>query len=127
MTFSITRLYSDKQGHSRFEDVDVVFAPEDPPLGATSVSEQLSAAAVLFARAKAGGGHGEQPEDQRQLAVGISGTAEITASGETRTFGRGDVLLIEDTEGFGHSSRTTDGFVAAIIVLAPPPDRPCTR
>ena len=42
---------------------------------------------------------------------------EVTATGETRIFGPGDVLLVEDTEGFGHSSRTSDGFVAAFVVL----------
>ncbi len=34
-------------------------------------------------------------------------------------FGPGDVLLVEDTDGFGHSSRTPDGFVAAFVVLDP--------
>ena len=42
---------------------------------------------------------------------------EVTATGETRTFGPGDVLLVEDTDGFGHSSNTPDGFVAAFVVL----------
>jgi hypothetical protein len=37
----------------------------------------------------------------------------------TRTFGPGDVLLVEDTTGTGHSSRTSDGFVAAFVLLDP--------
>jgi hypothetical protein len=36
-----------------------------------------------------------------------------------RIFGPGDILLVEDTEGFGHSSRTSDGFAAAFVVLDP--------
>jgi hypothetical protein len=48
-----------------------------------------------------------------------SGRVEVTATGETRTFGPGDILLVEDIEGFGHSSRTPDGFVAAFVVLDP--------
>jgi quercetin dioxygenase-like cupin family protein len=115
----ITRLYADENGAARFQDVEITFTPDDPPPDATSVSEPQPASAVLFARASGGGGHGEQPEHQRQLAIGMSGTAEITASGETRTFGPGDALLIEDTEGVGHSSRTLEGFVAAVVVLAP--------
>jgi hypothetical protein len=47
----------------------------------------------------------------------ISGRVEVTASGETRTFGPGDVLLVEDTEGLGHSSRSAEGFLAAFVVL----------
>jgi len=43
---------------------------------------------------------------------------EITATGETRTFGPGDVLLVEDTTGTGHSSRSATGFTAAVVVLA---------
>ena len=46
-------------------------------------------------------------------------TVEEAATGEIRTFGPGDILLVEDTEGFGHSSRTPDGFVAAFVVLDP--------
>jgi hypothetical protein len=115
----ITRLYVDEHGHARFEDIEVALTPADPPPDSTSTSEPFPASAVLFAGARAGGRHGEQPEARRQLAIGVCGTAEITASGETRTFGPGDVLLIEDTDGFGHSSRTQDGFVAAVVVLDP--------
>lgn len=35
-----------------------------------------------------------------------------------RTFGPGDVLLVEDTRGFGHASRSSEGFVAAFVPLA---------
>jgi hypothetical protein len=52
--------------------------------------------------------------------IGISGTVEVTATGESRVFGPGDVLLVEDTEGTGHSSRTSEGFVAAVIWLELP-------
>ena len=109
------RLYAAEDDCARFEDIEIPFPSGDPPPGSTSLSQPMPAAAVLFARAPAGS-HGEQPESQRQLAVGVSGTVEITASGEARTFGPGDVLLIEDTEGVGHSSRTS-GFTAAVIVL----------
>jgi hypothetical protein len=84
-----------------------------------SVSQPWQAAAVLFGHGPAGGSHPEQPEHRRQLVIGISGRVEVTATGETRTFGPGDILLVEDTDGFGHSSRTPDGFVAAFVVLDP--------
>jgi quercetin dioxygenase-like cupin family protein len=73
---------------------------------------------VLFGRGPAGGSHPEQPEHRRQLIVGVSGSVEITATDETRTFGPGDVLLVEDTTGTGHSSRSASGFTAAVVVLA---------
>ena len=115
----VTRLFTDDAGDARFEDVDVDLLPDPPPPNGTALSAPLPAAAVLFARAGAGTGHGEQPEQRRQLAVGISGSARITASGETRTFGPGTVLLIEDTWGTGHSSESDEGFLAAVVVLDP--------
>ena len=113
----VTRLYADRDGHARFEDTEIAMSPDDPPPDVMSVSAPWRASAVLFGRGPAGGSHAEQPEPGRRLVVGISGRVEITASGETRTFGPGDVLLVEDTEGFGHSSRSAEGFLAAFVVL----------
>jgi quercetin dioxygenase-like cupin family protein len=115
----ITRLYADDDGHARFEDIEIALFPEDPPPDMMGVSEPWQAVAVLLGHGPAGGSHPEQPEHGRQLVIGISGRVEVTATGETRIFGPGDILLVEDTEGFGHSSRTSDGFVAAFVVLDP--------
>lgn len=115
----VTRLHSDHDGHARFEDIEIALAPEDPPPDVMSISAPWQASAVLFGRGPAGGSHAEQPEQRRQLVVGISGRVKVTASGETRTFGPGDVLLVEDTEGFGHSSESAEGFLAAFVVLEP--------
>ena len=115
----ITRLYADDDGHARFEDIEIPLVPDDPPPDAMSVSQPWPAAAVLLGHGPAGGSHPKQPEHRRQLVIGISGRVEVTATGETRTFGPGDILLVEDIEGFGHSSRTSEGFVAAFVVLDP--------
>ena len=115
----ITRLYADDDGYARFEDIEIPLVPDDPPPDAMSVSPPWPAAAVLLGHGPAGGSHPKQPEHRRQLVIGISGRVEVTATGETRAFGPGDILLVEDIEGFGHSSRTPDGFVAAFVVLDP--------
>ena len=47
----------------------------------------------------------------------IAGSGEITASGETRTFRAGDVLLVEDVDGVGHSSSTAEGFTVVAVIL----------
>jgi hypothetical protein len=47
----------------------------------------------------------------------LSGSCEITASGETRVFRPGDVLLVEDVDGAGHSSSTSEGFTVVAVVL----------
>ena len=115
----ITRLYADDDGHARFEDIEIPLVPAGPSPDAMSVSPPWPAAAVLLGRVPAGGSHPKQPEHRPQLVIGISGRVEVTATGETRAFGPGDILLVEDIEGFGHSSRTSDGFVAAFVVLDP--------
>jgi hypothetical protein len=114
----ITRLFADEHGRARFEDVEIPLAPEDPSPDQFSVSAPWAASAALLGGGPAGGSHPEQPEHHRQLIIGVSGTVEVTATGATRTFGPGDVLLVEDTEGIGHSSRSATGFVAAFVVLA---------
>jgi len=64
------------------------------------VSEPWQASAVLFDRGQQREPP-EQPEHRRQLIIGVCGTIEVTAPGETRTFSPGDVLLVEDTTGIG--------------------------
>ena len=111
------RLFADADGHARFEDCELQLSPESPRLDQLGVSEPLPASAAFFVRAPAGGSHPEQPESRRQLVVGLSGECTVTASGETRVVRPGDVLLVEDTDGFGHSSQTTEGFTALMIPL----------
>jgi hypothetical protein len=115
----ITRLFADEQGRARFEDTEISFTPENPPPDAMSVSPPWPASAVLFGHGPAGGRHAEQPEHRRQLVIGVAGSVEVTATGETRTFGPGDVLLVEDIEGFGHSC----GKVTGASCPAGPPGR----
>ena len=91
--------------------------PDVPQPGELSVSPPLRASAGLVVRAPAGGGHPEQPEAGRRLIVVLSGECEVTASGETMIGRPGDLLLVEDTTGVGHSSRTETGFEALMIIL----------
>jgi uncharacterized cupin superfamily protein len=56
----------------------------------------------------------------RNIFFVVSGKWEVTASdGESRRFGTGDVLLVEDTIGKGHSSRVvsdTDALAAMVAI-----------
>jgi hypothetical protein len=81
------------------------------------VSESWQASAALFGRGAAGGSHPDQPEHRRQLVILVSGTVEVSAAGETRTFRPGDVLPVEDTADVGHSGRSSEGFVGAFVLL----------
>src|SRR6185503_7044372 len=110
------RLYSESDGAARIEDWAVQLTPEHPALDELSVSIPLAASAAVFVQAPAGGGHAQQPEASRQLVVVLAGECDVTASGQTRTGRPGDVLLVEDTSGQGHSSQTREGFLALMII-----------
>jgi hypothetical protein len=117
-----TRLYSDAQGESHFEDVDVDltltdYAPPAPPL---SLSSFAPAAQFGFMNAPAGWSSDWHPTTARNVFFVMSGEWEVTASdGEARRFGAGSVLLVEDTTGKGHSSRVVSEIdsLAAMVEL----------
>jgi hypothetical protein len=108
MITRFTRLYADADGESHFQDLDqelnlVQFAPPTPPL---FLSDPSSAAQFSFFGARAGWQSDWHPSPSRNLFLVASGEWEVTASdGEARRFAAGSVLLVEDTNGRGHTSR----------------------
>ena len=117
------RLFSDDQGGSHFEEIQtslnrVDFAFGIPPL---FVSEDIAAQSASFFGAPAGWESDWHPSSGRHLFAVLTGVWEVTSSdGETRTFSPGDVLLVEDTTGKGHSSKVIgdEDSLALLIVLA---------
>ena len=102
-----TRLYADQVGESHFEDEEVEFqaidyAPPTPPMG---LSEMMKATQTGFLRAATNwGGEVWHPVAIRQFMVVVAGRLAATVSdGSRREFGMGEVLLLEDTHGKGHS------------------------
>jgi quercetin dioxygenase-like cupin family protein len=58
------------------------------------------------------------PAPARQFLVVLEGEFEVSASdGETRRFGAGSVLLVEDTTGKGHMTRALGEADASTAVL----------
>jgi hypothetical protein len=117
------RLYADDHGESHFEDVEIDlsltdYAPPAPPL---ELSAMGLAAQFGFMRAPAEWSSDWHPSSARNLFFVLSGEWEVTASdGESRRFGVGTVLLVEDTTGKGHSSRVVSETesVAAMVQLS---------
>ena len=92
---------------SRFEDIDVALA-DSGTIG--RLSEKVRATGLIFRETPADYDYDWHPAPQRQYIVLLDGNIEITVgTGETRRFTGGDVLLVEDTTGRGHRTRTTDG------------------
>ena len=120
MHFEYIRLYSDADGESHFEDLEVElsaveFAPLAPPL---NLSPFMSASQAAFFGAPAGWRGDWHPSSARNLFVVLSGEWEVEASdGAVRRFGPNSVLLAEDTTGKGHRSQVvseTDSFSVVV-------------
>ena len=105
-----TRIYSDDDGLSHFEDLDFEYA--DLAGAQTPVAHGVSAASAspgdvkgAMFRRFALGNSSKHPAPRRQYAVVLSGSLVIqTGDGEERQFGPGQVLLLDDTMGEGHLS-----------------------
>jgi hypothetical protein len=114
----VARLYSDEAGESHFgtwewRATETAFAPPAPPV---EVTEPVPAERVLMLRIPAGWYGEAHPAPRRQLMVVVAGAMEATASdGETRLFTAGNAILLEDTTGRGHISRTVDGEVLIAV------------
>jgi hypothetical protein len=118
-----TRLYSDAQGESHFEDVEIDLAVTDyaPPAPPLSLSSSVPATQFAFMNAPSGWSSDWHPATARNIFCVLSGEWEVTASdGEARRFGAGSVLLVEDTTGKGHSSRVVSQTesLAAMVELS---------
>jgi len=122
-----TRLYATEDGESHFEQVEAKmslteYAPPAPPL---ELSDMKPATQFGFMNAPAGWSSGWHPSSARNLFFVLTGEWEVRASdGESRRFEVGDVLLVDDTTGKGHSSRViseTDSLAAMVELTSVPP------
>jgi len=108
MKVGYTCLYADSGGESHFKDVEIEFQETDfaPPAMPLNVSSFSLATECGFVIAPPGW-HGDwHPTPKRQFLFYLAGQAEVGVSdGEVRTFGPGDIVLVEDTAGKGHVSR----------------------
>ncbi|HUS11093.1 MAG TPA: hypothetical protein VMZ30_11565 [Pyrinomonadaceae bacterium] len=108
MKAKYTRLFSDENGESHFEEreceLDLIdFAPPASPL---AVSESFPASDAAFLAGPSGWIGDWHISPSRNLFVVISGEWEVEASdGTTRLFLPNSVLLVEDISGKGHRSR----------------------
>ena len=110
-------MYNGDDGHTRFEDGEIAFAsatyaPPAPPL---DVSEAAPVQEVLFIRLAAGWTDPAHPVPARQWMFALSGRGEVTAGGETRSWGPGDVFLVEDTAPPGHGTTILEDAVFAVV------------
>ena len=101
----ILRLYTDRQGETHFEEMDI---PLKYALGgAWNTSRRLRGKGLILAESTLQHEVDWELAPRRQYFVNLDTPVEITASdGETRRIDLGDIVLMEDTTGKGHVSRT---------------------
>jgi hypothetical protein len=122
----ITRIYADRDGESHFAEVQITLEAAGE-IG--RLSEPHPVATLIFRENDPDYDFDWHRAPQRQFIVLLDGAIEIEASdGEKRRFGGGDVLLVEDTTGRGHRTRTVDGKPRrSLFITLDAPDRNATR
>ena len=118
MTYA--RLFTDDNGESRFDDVEIQFDLADYVQSAAplELSAMLLADEFRFLRAPAGWTSDFHASSARNFFVVLNGEWEVTASnGESRRFAVGSVLIVEDTHGKGHASRVVSPTASVAVMV----------
>ncbi|HKC20254.1 MAG TPA: cupin domain-containing protein [Candidatus Dormibacteraeota bacterium] len=116
------RTYVDSQGsHAEQIETDLVLADYAPPAPPLFVSAPSAAVGFAYLRLPAGWDGGWHPTPRRQLFVLLRGTLEGEVSdGRVIRIEQGDVVLLEDTSGAGHSTRVVgDEDTEALVITLP--------
>lgn len=118
------RVYSDDDGETHFEDVEIKTAASKSPVSdaRVEISDLIPANGMLFRRVVSD----HDPDiphvaPRRQFVVHLSGGAELEVSdGQRRLIGPGDVVFVEDTTGKGHITRRIgEGDRVTLFVTLP--------
>lgn len=101
--FPVTRIYSDENGDSYFEDI---FIPMNNAGDIGALSESQPVKGIVFREVEPGYDYDFHNAPQKQYIILLDGGIEIeTSQGDIRRFGAGEILLVEDTKGKGHRTR----------------------
>lgn len=102
----ITRIFSDEEGESYFEDLEIPLIDQGE-IG--YLSENFEVKKVQFRKVSADYDYDFHHAPQKQFIVLLNGGVEIeTSLGELRRFQTGEILLVEDTVGKGHKTRNLE-------------------
>lgn len=111
----ITRLYNDEKGESHFTDIEVELF-DSGNIG--KLSEKFPVNEIIFRETSGDYYYDFHNAPQRQFIILLEGEIQIeTSLGEVRNFKAGEVLLVEDTEGKGHKTKSVDGNLRRSIFV----------
>ena len=115
------RVYAGADGETHFEDVHLPRERRESPTGTVDeVTAPIPVEGLVF-RLVISEASDTEPHNapQRLFIVQIDGTVEVEVSdGEKRVFGPGSVLLVEDTTGKGHVTRSLTPGPRATLIAA---------
>ena len=105
------RMYSGDDGESHFEDLDL-------PQERVQHSAMQTPGGMTFFRWEMGRFIDWHPAPRRQYLFTLSGQMEIgIGDGSVRRFGPGDVLMVEDLTGRGHTTRASGSEPTATAIV----------
>ena len=98
-----TRIYSDADGESHFEDIEVPLTDQ----GVVGfLSGNIPVSSIQFRENKEDYNWDFHTAPNKQFIILLDGAIEITTSlGEIKTFKGGDILFVEDMTGKGHKTK----------------------
>jgi hypothetical protein len=113
--FTITRIYSDANGDSHFEDFTVPLKSSGT-IGFLSDAESVKG--IIFREVAASYDFDFHNAPQKQYIILLDGGVEIeTSLGTKRRFTTGEILLVEDTTGKGHKTKNLENAVRKSIFI----------
>ena len=108
----VYRLYKGDDDECHIEEIDLNQHPE--------MTQVQYAAGIRFRQRQPGPASPFEPEPARRWMVIISGKFEVgLGDGSKHQFGPGDIRLIEDTTGHGHTSQFLEPTTFAVVEIDP--------
>jgi quercetin dioxygenase-like cupin family protein len=118
VAMKIPRIYVDEYGHSYFDEAELV-QTGDPKRRVQAKNQDVEY--WQMREIKPGHFIGFKPNEVPQFVAVLSGRMCLTVSnGETRHFARGDMLMLQDVTGQGHSLRTLGHEPCRTLVITLP-------
>jgi hypothetical protein len=113
-----TRLFSDTNGDTHFEEKEI----ETTDLGTIGfLSEKIAVKDLIFREVVHSYDYDFHNAPQKQFLILLDGEIEIeTSLGVKKRFVGGDVLLLEDTTGKGHKSKNISQIMRKSLFITLP-------
>lgn len=111
----ITRIYSDENGESHFEDFQVPLK-NNGAIGFLSDDQPVKS--IVFREVEPSYDYDFHTAPDRQYIILLEGGVTIeTSLGDQRAFTTGSILLVEDTTGKGHKTKNIEAKLRKSIYI----------